>query len=147
MQIYTRIGRPFEAHGVRTELEYRAWQLLFIGKARAKHTGKAFTDPAPAAADALDGFGHPIAPFVSGGRWVVLCACGNGPSYDPAWQLALCPECGLQYVALAPPEDWQAIEVALMRRPEMSTRNWGHPLQPRQTLAELEAENLLQGVA
>lgn len=135
MQAPTIITGPLFAHGVRTPEEYLARQREFIAQMRAAHPAYRWLDP-------WDAIGRPAA-FISGGRWVLMCACGNAASVDPDWRLAACFECGAIYRSIELPADRAAIEAVLLRRPEMRTRNWRLP----ETLAFLEAENEEHGVS
>lgn len=132
---YTRLGRPAEGYNVPTPAAYRAWQAAVIAQHRQARPRLAWRDPFVSSS--------PVTPIVNGGRWVVVCPdCGNAPLYDPEWQLACCPDCGAIYEQLVPPSDWQAIEAVLMARPALYQRNW----TPRETLADLVAENAAHGV-
>lgn len=148
-QPLTRLGRPAEAHGVDTPDAYRAFQAALIAENRRRRPMIAWRDPFVHAATDL-------VPFVSGGRWVVLCRdCRNAPLYDPDWQLACCPECGAIYQGIAPPADATAIEETLMARPDAATRHWiGDPdaaaflrLADVDTLQTLVDDNVTNGDA
>lgn len=79
--------------------------------------------------------------FVSDGRWVIDCECGNGPSASPEWGLAICFECGSEYEPTFPREREQ-IETALVERPMRRTRNW----RPGETAPSLVRENAEHGI-
>jgi len=82
-------------------------------------------------------------PLVTGGKWVVLCVCGDAPMASPAWDEARCFQCGAIYRGLAWPDDRRAIEALLLQRPQALTRAW----LPGETVADLEGENVAHGVA
>ena len=79
--------------------------------------------------------------YIGAGKWLIRCICGNAPSVHPEWRMACCLECGAQYTDLAVPEDWQAIEAVLLKRPRRIQMN----MRPDETLADLIAENLAHG--
>lgn len=132
---YFRLGRPAEAHNVRTPEEYRAYQARVIAHNRAHLPQRRWRDPF--VADVA------VQPFVNAGRWVVSCpACANAPLYDPEWQLACCCECGAIFEEVEPPAEWRAIETLLMARP-LGNRHW----MPGEPLAELARDNQAHGLA
>lgn len=132
---YNRIGRPLEAHGARTPTEYRARQAQHIADIKVARPELAWRDPFLSS--------ETPTPFVSGGRWVVMCGCGNAPSYDPDWRLALCFECGASYERVPPPDRSDHGEAVLMARPAMTQRHW----LVGETLRDLIAENIAHGDA
>lgn len=76
--------------------------------------------------------------FVSGGRWLVECSCGNCPALAPEWGgLALCYECGAVYEGVAQPVDAEEIERLLVARKHPSMRYWN----PTQAVETLRADN------
>jgi hypothetical protein len=134
---YGRIGRPLETHNARSPEEYRSLQVRNVAQLQAAR-------PAHGPRTAHAAKTEPVVgPFVNGGRWAVLCPCGNLVSYDPEWQLGCCFDCGATY-EVPPPADWQAAETVLMARPRMANRNWfpagglGHPVE---TVEDLVREN------
>lgn len=127
------ITGPLHAHGVRTAEEYRAYQAHHIRQLQAARPVGPWGDP-HAVTD-------PIVAVISGGRWVVICVCGNAPSASPEWRLACCCECGRIYEAVSFPENREAIEAVLLLRPVSRTRNW----VPSETVADLEHENVAHG--
>jgi hypothetical protein len=132
---YNRIGRPLEAHGARTVGEYYARQAQHIEDMKRARPELAWRDPFIVESASPR-------PFISGGRWVVICPCGNAPSFDPEWRVALCFECGAQYVGVAVPKEWESIEAALMARPSMTNRH----MTLGETAADLIDENRARGV-
>ncbi|HXI55313.1 MAG TPA: hypothetical protein VNO55_04610, partial [Polyangia bacterium] len=75
---------------------------------------------------------------VNMGRWLGDCTCGqDAPLIDPEWSLAVCFTCSQVYRTIVMPDQWQAIDAALMRRPFAINRNW----TPGETLEELLQEN------
>ena len=129
---YKRIGRPLEAHGARTPQEYYLLQYGFIKQ--LKNTYSQFEWDVPWM-DVL--VAHPI---VRAGRWVVFCRCGNAPSVDPEWHLALCFECGAIHAAIPIRKDWKDVEQVLMHRPLLHQRNCNN-----ESLDELIKENIENG--
>jgi hypothetical protein len=130
---YNRIGRPLEAHSARDPQAYLERQARHIADMKIARPDLAWRDPFLSEERPL--------PFISGGRWVVMCGCGNAPSYDPDWMLALCFECGAAYQQLAPPAGWRQAEAMLMARPEMKMRHW----IATESLDELVAETIAHG--
>lgn len=131
----TSIYTPLHVHGARSEAEYRQQQRDHLMRLQTARPALGFGDPwlVEAPAEAL----------VSGGKWIVRCACGNGPSASPAWQLALCFECGAVFEGVTFPEDAADVELALLARPQLRNRHWAAP----ETVADLIAENVQHGVA
>lgn len=126
---------PLHIHNVRTPDEYRRAQLETLMSLKRSH---------PSLFAGISVFLSLAKPtvFVSGGKWVVRCLCGNAPSVDPEWRMALCFECGAQYEGLDIPEEHREIAALLLRRPNVSNRHWSPP----ETVADLEAENRAHGV-
>lgn len=85
---------------------------------------------------------EPVDAFISDGEWLIQCECGAGNSVDPAQGLARCGPCGAVHTHVVIPDDREAIEAVLMRRPRDVNRNW----LPGETVAELERENVAHGV-
>lgn len=74
--------------------------------------------------------------YVNHGRWVVACSyCNNTIVSSPRLTTAICLECGTAY-KVEVPEDWDAIEEALVVRP-IASQNW----TKETTVEELLAEN------
>lgn len=111
------IGRPLHAHKVTSPEEYEAWARRRLEKRGHRWHGIRLAQ--------LTGHGlSPDAPaFVSDGRWVVQCVCGNCPSASPEWGLAICGECGLT-IEPTFPKDWERAEAALLARPHPSLRHY-----------------------
>lgn len=103
-----RIGNPESVHRVTSPEAYVAW-------ARATHVGLGGRT-----ADVAES-GLTLDAYVSDGRWVVRCPCGNGPSAHPEWRIAACAECGAIHKARFP-RDWARIEQALLARPYLRWR-------------------------
>lgn len=102
---------------VKSERDYRAQQARYLAKFCESYPNM----PQPKARIVTP---HPPA-FVSGGRWLVECACGNCPAIEPTYNgLALCYECGAIYEGVELPADAAAIEQALVARPNMADRYW-----------------------
>jgi len=89
----------------------------------------------------------PVLAFVNLNRWLAPCPCGLEPAVvdrAPAGgspPLARCFGCGAVLTAVVMPDDADAIEAELVRRP-WQHRNW----QPGETLARLRADNIAHGV-
>lgn len=129
LTICRRIARPEDAHGVVSPDAYVRILHEHIVKQKRARPSVHLQWPEPHVAD-------PIQPVIQQGRWLVPCPCGNFPSYDPEWQLAVCLDCAAIYKS-APPCDWREIEACLMRRPNAENRNMEHD----ETLADLRREN------
>jgi hypothetical protein len=97
---------PTQVHGVRSAADYRAMQRTYVQRLRAAHPHLSWLDPwvAPVEPpeDAADWW---RVVTISGGKYVVRCACGNRPSVDPNWRLACCFQCGAIYEGLEMPPD------------------------------------------
>lgn len=134
-----RIGGSREAHRVSSveELRARAREL----RARRGQVGPLVPRPE-----------RPIA-FVNLGRWLILCDCGNAPSADPTWGVAVCFTCGSEYRP-AFPADRAAVEVELLARPDRRARNFmpderiarRHAAVGADDLARLRRENAERGI-
>lgn len=104
------IGRPEQAHGVRTEEEYRQRAMEFLARhGRLPVLKERDGDQPPA--------------YVSEGRWVCDCDCGNGPSASPEWGIAICFECGSIWRPIIPADHAEG-EEALLQRPLPRYRHW-----------------------
>jgi hypothetical protein len=123
------IGGPVQAHGVHSAEEYRARALAAV---RA-HGVPGLTEQS-----------EQSVAYVSDGRWVVDCACGNSPSASHEWGLAICMECGAVYEPTFPAAR-PAIEDTLLARARPSQRHF-FP-QRGETLQSLKAENRQHGDA
>lgn len=141
------IGTPVEGLRVKSEDQYRA-KALAIQKGlgvqpRLVETGK--RRPA----------------YVSDGRWVLDCDCGNGCLAHPgdgskAWprSVAICTECGNVYTPRFP-EERKAVEAALLVRPNPLNRHFfPDKTTARQrgfgrgeVLEDLERENTERGLS
>lgn len=68
--------------------------------------------------------------MVNGGRWIVPCPfCASAEYASKQDHRFFCTDCGNidvggQWLHVIWPENWQAIEQALFRRPKMVYRNW-----------------------
>lgn len=133
------IGRPQQAHGVKSEQEYRQAARRFL----LKHG----LPPILTERDE-----RPVA-YVSDGRWVCDCDCGNGPSVSPEWGLAVCFECGSVWRPMLP-EEWEEVERLLLARPHPRLRHFfpsvgvalGKGRMQTETVDDLAAENTAMGV-
>jgi hypothetical protein len=126
---------PLHVHGARTADEYRALQRRVISNGKAQRPALGWREPwvVPGGREA----------FVSGGKWIVSCDCGNGPSADPTWTIACCFECGAVYEDVSFPADAAEIERLLLARAKVGTRHW----RVSETAADLARENAQHGVA
>lgn len=86
--------------------------------------------------------------YVQESQWVVACPwCGQTQVTSPADPRMACPRCHndgrSQWVRVVFPDDMEAIEAILNRRPRLENRNW----LLGETVADLKAENAAHGVA
>lgn len=85
--------------------------------------------------------------YANWGRWVCDCPKCNSAELvkefgrPPRIQSFRCTECGFAET-LALPDDPDAIEAVLVKRPKRDNRNW----RPGETLADLILENVVHGV-
>ena len=71
-------------------------------------------------------------------QWLALCTrCDGAECVDPSWPLFVCANCGLGPVSVVFPDDREAIEGELLKRPDPATRGW----LKGETLADLKREN------
>jgi hypothetical protein len=105
-----RIGNPETAHRVSSPEEYVAW-------IRVQHVGLG-GQPEDVGDSGLE-----LPAYVSDGRWVVQCPCGNCPSAHPEWLVAACVECGAVH-RVAVPASWRRGEAALLSREHLRWRTW-----------------------
>lgn len=131
----TALKTPRHVHpGVSSASDYRQRQAEAIRTGRSLYPALPWREPWVCVA-------RPVV-FVSGGKWLVECACGNCPSVAPEWDgLACCYECGAVYEGLAMPAEADAIEQALVRRPTLAARYWN----PAMSVADLLAANAAMG--
>lgn len=104
------VGGPREAHHVGSADEYRTWVLKLRARLAPQQPGlRESTTPLPA--------------YVSHGRWVVQCPCGNCPSASREWGIAVCVECGVVH-----PCDFSeradTVEAILLARPGVLHRDF-----------------------
>jgi hypothetical protein len=90
---------------------------------------------------------EPLAAWVSGGRWIVMCPCGGAQLAAREDHRFFCVDClnaqvGGQWRTVSWPDDAEAIEAALLARSAPETRTW----LPTQTLTDLLAENAEHGL-
>lgn len=81
-------------------------------------------------------------PLVTGGKWVVICECGDAPMASPEWDEARCFACGAVYRSLAWPPDRKAIEHELVARPSALVRAW----LPNESVDDLRQQNADHGI-
>jgi hypothetical protein len=103
--------------------------------------------PVPVSAEMVTSLGEPLPAWVSGGRWIVMCPCGGAQLAARDDHRFFCVDClnaqvGGQWRTVRWPDDAEAIEAALLRRPAPETRTW----LPTETLSDLLAENAAHGV-
>lgn len=144
-QFLQQIGTPEHAHGVATPADYRTFALNVYRSLLPRHKrGEA------ALRERKE---RPVA-YVSDGRWVIDCECGNGPSAHPEWELAICCECGSLYRPRFP-KDREAVERVLLARPHPTRRHFfPHKqlskrvgMKRAETLRDLIRENAERGVS
>lgn len=94
--------------------------------------------------------GHrPLPACINHGRWLVACPwCAGAELVDPADPVFYCLSCqneqaGNQLVIVAFPEQREALERLLLRRPDPKTRNW----LEGETVDDLLRENAAHGVS
>jgi hypothetical protein len=109
--------------------------------------GFAHRRDSPADMDLAISLSEPLPAWVSGGRWIVMCPCGGAQLASREDHRFFCVDClnaqvGGQWRTVTWPEDAEAIEAALLARPESHTRTW----LPTETLSDLLAENAEHGV-
>jgi hypothetical protein len=84
---------------------------------------------------------------INHGRWIARCACGGAEDVAPAEPVFYCLSCGNadndgHVMTIEFPTDREAIEAALLKRPEMENRNW----QPSESVDDLMGENKAHGL-
>ena len=80
--------------------------------------------------------------WITGGKFVVVCACGDAPMASLEWDEARCFACGAVYTRLAWPPDLAAVTQALLARPVAATRAW----LLGETASDLHRQNAEHGV-
>ena len=92
--------------------------------------------------------GESVAAYVNVGRWLGRCPdCGGCEHVDFELPIFMCASCwnvanGYQWRAITLPGEREAIEGALLRRPQKANRNW----TPKETASDLVVENREMGV-
>lgn len=134
-----QIGTPQTQHNVKTPDAYRAAAKEAMARlgVRPRIVKK----------------GERPAAFVSDGRWVVLCPCGNGCIASREWGLAVCYECGAEYEPVFP-DDADDAEAVLLARTGATDRHYfpdaklarRHGLARAETAADLVEENRARGL-
>lgn len=132
------IGRPEQAHRVKTPEEYRQKAQAFLLRHGASPVLRERTEQSPA--------------YVSDGRWVCDCDCGNSPSVSPEWGMAVCFECGSVWQPTMP-ADYREAERILLARSSVFNRHYfptDHLARRRglvraETVADLRRENRAHG--
>ena len=135
-QLQGRIGTPEIAHRVYSPEEYVAW-------VRVNHVQTYGGLPADVRESGLV-----LDAYVSDGRWVVQCPCGNGNSAHPRWGIAACVECGAIH-GVRFPANWERAERILLEREHPHQRHWfptdeiarRQGLPTAETVASLRREN------
>ena len=84
---------------------------------------------------------------INHGRWIARCLCGGAEDVAPAEPVFYCLSCGNadndgRVMTIEFPADRAAIEEALLKRPEMETRNW----LPGESVDDLITENRKHGL-
>ena len=86
---------------------------------------------------------HIIHAYVNHGRWIVECpSCSSAQVASRTDPRFFCSEClngyaGQEFVAVVWPEDAEAIEAELEKRPQKTNQNW----MTHETVSILRAEN------
>ncbi len=123
-----KIGRPREAHGVNSPEEYMQRAKEFLIRHGQRPILREREGPQPVA-------------YVSDGRWVCDCDCGNGPSVDPEWRLAVCFECGSIWRPVIPAR-YREAERVLLARPSPANRHWFPDPKIARRVGLLKAETI-----
>jgi len=84
---------------------------------------------------------------INHGRWIARCACGGAEDVAPTEPVFYCLSCGNadndgRVMKIEFPEDREAIEGVLLKRPDMENRNW----QPGESVGDLDFENREHGL-
>lgn len=133
------IGTPKELHGVESADAYIAKAKAFL----VRHGQKPSIREVAERPDA----------YISDGRWVCRCACGNGCAAHPEWEIAVCFECGTLYRPVFP-DGRQLAEAVLLARPHSHNRHYFptdetariHGIPKRETVLGLARENRARGL-
>ncbi len=80
--------------------------------------------------------GPPPMVYVSEGRALFDCECGNGPHVSREWGLAVCFACGLVYTRFLFPVGWSDIDMLMSVRPRRRQN-----VARGESLAQLSEEN------
>lgn len=113
--------------GSRTALTYQMRQKMYLA------TNPAAVEPYEVT--------RRVEAYIGGGVWRVLCRCGEAPHADPDWKLSCCFGCGAIHTNITFPDNLEAIEALLAKRPVQLHRNWRTP----ETLEDLMAEQRAHG--
>lgn len=127
------ITGPLHAHGARSPEEYLLMQARHVDQLRRAYPQHGWREPWTYVGE--------VVAWISGGRWVITCECGNAPSASVDWNLAACFECGAIYRDVKFPDDRERLEQLLLARPNRQNRHW----LPRETAADLADENRRHG--
>jgi hypothetical protein len=90
-----------------------------------------------------------ILAYVNHGRWIAECPyCSAAQVASKSEPVYWCAECVMVWNDGAPvnvkfPDDAEAIEAALVKRPAQKNRNWN----PHETVADLRRQNFQHGIA
>ncbi len=141
MRLENEIGRPQHVHRVNSEQEYRAAASRFLD-----------LNGQPAVLRERNAEQQPAA-YISDGRWVCDCDCGNCPSASPEWGIAICFECGSVWRPIIPREA-EAAELVLLERPNPRNRHYLPAERPAvrkglmraETLDDIKNENVSHGL-
>src|SRR5580765_585606 len=92
--------------------------LMLLGERQAIYLAM---NPAASAPQILS---RPIEAYIGNGCWRIKCRCGERTHTDPVWKMAFCFGCGARWMNVVFPENWNAIEDLLVKRPVQAARNW-----------------------
>lgn len=122
---------PREHHLVKTPQEYLEAQAVFIR--RRQEAGARYE---------VHEVLLPLSARIDHNTWVVDCECGAGNAVDPEWPIACCFGCGAIHRGIVFPPNRSFIEELLLKRPDVTHRNW----RPGESLDALKQENVTLGI-
>ena len=62
--------------------------------------------------------------YINHSRWVVQCECNGAGLTDRVLSISCCFDCGAVYTNVVFPGEAKQIELALMKRKSLTSRNW-----------------------
>jgi hypothetical protein len=85
---------------------------------------------------------EPQTAYINHGRWVVDCQCKGAGLTSRIMKIACCFDCGAVYTQIVFPRNAKSIENVLLKRPDLTTRNWKHG----ESIGLLLSDNKAHGV-